>query len=160
MHDISDYATCTVPGVKTSACWDCSYVLEVTYLKDHSYQGSDYDEDGHWLICQMCNEKVNYAPHSFGYYDYEQWGWVCSCGALHGMNLCKGIFLEDGDPVAATCMLKTYQCGECGKFFYMSGNFPEYHVYSPETGYCTHGCGSLDPNYVPPAPPPEEEPEA
>ena len=151
MHEISDTATCTAAGVRTSICWDCGYVSTYEYVKPHQYQGMDHNAAGHWQVCQMCSVQVNFESHSYTF-DTREWGWVCSCGIMHGMEYCRGIFLEEGEPVEADCQKKTYYCDSCGKYFHMYGTFDEYHSYSE--GICIH-CGKPEPGYVPPEQPEE-----
>ena len=127
---------------------DCSFVSTYEYVKPHQYQGMDHTAAGHWQVCRMCSVQVNFEAHSYTF-DYKEWGWVCSCGIMHGMEYCRGIFLEEGTPVEATCQKKTYYCDSCGKYFYMYGTFEEYHRYTD--GICI-GCGKEEPGYIPPDP--------
>ena len=146
MHDVSDTATCTVRGVRTSICWDCNYVSTYEYLKPHQYQGMDHTPVGHWQVCEMCSVQVNFEEHSYTF-DPGIGEWACSCGIEHGFQYCRGVVLTEGEPVEATCQKKTYYCDSCGKYFEMYGTFAEYHNYSD--GVCTT-CGKTEPGYVPP----------
>ncbi len=59
--------TCTEAGELTVRC-DCGYVASVTALPalDHSLSDakSEYNENGHWLVCGVCGDAFMYEDHS------------------------------------------------------------------------------------------------
>ena len=69
--------TCLTGGYDTHTCTVCSneYVDNVTDPIDHVCSDEyTFDEDYHWRICTTCNEKVDYAEHS---YDEDSTCTVC-----------------------------------------------------------------------------------
>ena len=152
--ELTDTATCTEAGVKTSVCRICSTQKEEeSSAAGHKPQNvwiSDEDHKHHYQECQICGEKLE---DTVGAHRYVLYGgdWQCGvCGQIHGFD-CDGTLMPDA--AQSTCSYLVGCCSGCGltlEKFGAPGEFAEYHAFSE--GVCTV-CGMTDPNYTPPTDP-------
>ena len=153
-EELTDTATCTEAGVKTSVCRICSTQKEEeSSAAGHKPQNvwiSDEDHKHHYQECQICGEKLE---DTVGAHRYTPYGgdWQCGvCGQIHGFD-CDGTLMPDA--AQSTCSHLVGCCSGCGltlEKFGAPGEFAEYHAFSE--GVCTV-CGMTDPNYTPPTEP-------
>lgn len=153
-EELTDTATCTEAGVKTSVCRICNTQKEEeSPAAGHKPQNvwiSDEDHKHHYQECQICGEKLE---DTVGAHNYVPYGgdWQCSvCGQIHGFD-CNGTLMPDA--AQSTCSHLVGCCSGCGltlEKFGTPGEFAEYHTFSE--GVCTV-CGMTDPNYTPPTDP-------
>ena len=71
-HSLNDWTvtkepTCTEDGLKTGTCAACgeANATEVIPAPGHTTGEWVNDENGHWHICSLCEEKVDAAEHTF-----------------------------------------------------------------------------------------------
>ena len=152
--ELTDTATCTEAGVKTSKCEICdAQKEEESPAAGHKPQNvwiSDDDHKHHYQECQICHEKLE---DTVGEHHYVPYGddWQCSvCGQIHAFD-CDGRLIPDAS--RSTCSHLIGYCSDCGlelEKFGSAGEFTDYHTFSE--GVCTV-CGTTDPNYQPPTDP-------
>ena len=148
--ELSDTATCTEAGVKTSKCEVCdAQKEEESPAAGHKPQNvwiSDEDHKHHYQECQICGEKLE---DTYGEHHYVPYGgdWQCSvCGQIHGFD-CDGTLMPDA--AQSTCSHLVGCCSGCGltlEKFGDPGEVTDYHTFSE--GVCTT-CGAIDQTYTP-----------
>ena len=152
--ELTDTATCTEAGVKTSECEICQAKKEEeSPAAGHKPQNVwivDEDHKHHYQQCQICGEKMEdtYGEHHYRPYAGD---WQCDvCGQIHGFE-CDGTLVPDA--AQSTCKHLVGYCSDCGLLlekFGEPGEFADYHTFSE--GVCTT-CGAIDQTYTPPTDP-------
>lgn len=102
--ELTDTATCTEAGVKTSKCEICdAQKEEESPAAGHKPQNVwivDDDHKHHYQECQICHQKLE---DTYGEHHYVPYGddWQCSvCGQIHALD-CDGRLIPDAS--RSTC---------------------------------------------------------